>query len=97
MRAYLTQSEAPWPRGRHGRSGRGGPGEPQPWVLTGDIFDELCDGGVVCQRAAGGLHVGQLGDELLDLPHRLGVVPLLEGQSREEGRDSPSRAVLCFA
>lgn len=49
-----------------------------PRTLTRDVFDQLCDGGVVGQRAPGSLHVRQLRHELLDLPHRLGVVPLLQ-------------------
>lgn len=53
-------------------------------VLTGHVFDELCDGGVVCERAPGCLHVGQLGHELLDLPHCLGIVPLLRGRGSSQ-------------
>lgn len=73
---------------------RGSPGEPHPWVLTSDIFDQLCDRGVVRQRASGGLHVGKLGDELLDLPHRLGVVPLLKWAEPPRKEDTHCRE-LC--
>lgn len=50
---------------------------------------------MVGKRPPGRLHVGKLGDELLDLSNRLSIVSLLE-QNRRQGREAGEQLTGCF-
>ena len=52
-------------------------------VHTGDVLDELGDGGVVGQGTSGCLHVRKLGHKLLDLPHSFSIVTLLRNEPKK--------------